>query len=103
MDDKKQYSGASTYGNTKLLVAMFVKQLAQRISSDEVVINNVCPGSVNTGMSDVLPTPLRQMVNVYKAVYARTVETGGWIVVNALEVAGNETHGNFLKDRNVIK
>ena len=102
MDDKKIYSGMTVYGDTKLLVAMFVRELAERVSSDEVVINNMCPGGVNTRMSDVLPTPARQLVNVYKSVYYRSAEIGGWIIVNALVIAGKQSHGRFLKDKEIV-
>jgi NAD(P)-dependent dehydrogenase (short-subunit alcohol dehydrogenase family) len=101
MDDKAIYSGMTVYGDTKLLVAMFVRELAERVSSHDVVINNMCPGGVNTRMSDVLPTPARQLVNLYKLVYHRSVEIGGWIVVNALVVVGKESHGRFLKDKEI--
>jgi NAD(P)-dependent dehydrogenase (short-subunit alcohol dehydrogenase family) len=63
MDSKSGYSGLAVYGNTKLLVAMFVTELAARVGSERVVINNMCPGAVNTRMSDVLPLPLRLLVN----------------------------------------
>ena len=93
MDDKKGYSGMTVYSDTKMLVAMFVRELATRVDSASVVINNMCPGSVDTRMSDVLPFPLRQMVNWYNAVYARSVEVGGWVLVNAFMVFGADSHG----------
>jgi NAD(P)-dependent dehydrogenase (short-subunit alcohol dehydrogenase family) len=81
----------TVYGDSKLLVAMFVRGLAERVSDDKVVVNNMCPGRVNTRMSDVLPFPLRQVVNLYKSVYHRSVEIGGWIVVNSLVIVGKES------------
>lgn len=71
---------------------MFMRELAQKVSSDQLVINNVRPGGVNTRMSDVLPSPARQSVNLYKSIYHRRVEVGGWIVVNALVIVGKESH-----------
>jgi hypothetical protein len=73
---------------------MFVREMAGRVSSDEVVINSMCPGGANTRMSDVLPTPARQLLNLYKSVYHRSVEVGGWIIVNALLIAGKQSHGS---------
>jgi NAD(P)-dependent dehydrogenase (short-subunit alcohol dehydrogenase family) len=103
MDNKKLYSGTTVYGDTKLFVAMFVRQLAQKVDSKKVVINNMCPGMIATGMSDVLPFPLRQLMNGYKSVYARPVEVAGWIVLNGLVLVGAESHGKFLIDKRIAE
>ena len=42
-------------------------------------------------------------MNVYKSVYHRSVEVGGWIVVNALVIVGKESHGTFLKDKEILE
>ena len=101
-DDKSRYSAMSHYGNTKLLCVMFVAELAKRVSGEKVVVNSLCPGMVKTGMSDVLPVYLRLPMNLVLAMRARTVEQGGWLVVNAAAVASKETHGRFLNDRDVV-
>jgi NAD(P)-dependent dehydrogenase (short-subunit alcohol dehydrogenase family) len=95
MDDKSKYSGMIIYGDTKLLVAMFVAALGERVSSDKVIINNMCPGGVNTRMSNVLPFPLRQIVNVIKYFHSRSVEVGASVLVYATVVVGKESHGRF--------
>lgn len=82
---------------------MFVSAIGERISSDKVIVNNMCPCSVNTHMSDVLPFPLRQIMNVIKYFYSRTPEVGGWIIVCAAVVAGKESHGRFLLDKEVVE
>jgi NAD(P)-dependent dehydrogenase (short-subunit alcohol dehydrogenase family) len=103
MDDKSKYSGMSVYSDTKLLVAMFVSALGKRILSDKVIINNMCPGAVNTQISDVLPFPLRQIMNVIKFMRGRTLEVGGWIIVNAAVVVGKESHRRLLLDKEVTE
>lgn len=80
---------------------MFVYELAKRVSSDEVIVNIMCPGMVNTTLSDVLPIYLRIPMNLYKKARARSIEEGGWLIVNSAAVAGRETHGHFLADKSI--
>jgi NAD(P)-dependent dehydrogenase (short-subunit alcohol dehydrogenase family) len=54
-DDESKYLGFSHYSNTKVLCVMFLTELAHRVPRDKVIINTMCPGMVNTRMSDVLP------------------------------------------------
>jgi hypothetical protein len=80
---------------------MFAAELAKRVGSQKVVISHVRPSVVSTNMSDVLPFPLRQVVNGFKVLYGRSVEVGGRILVNALVVVGKESHWRYLKDKDV--
>jgi NAD(P)-dependent dehydrogenase (short-subunit alcohol dehydrogenase family) len=95
MDDKAKYSGMNIYSDTKLLVAMFVAALGERVSSEKVIVNNMCPGAVNTHISDVLPFLLRQVMNMIKYFHARSLDVGAWVIVNAAVVVGREGHGRF--------
>lgn len=71
MDDKAVYSGMTVYGDTKLLVAMFVRELADRVSSDKVVINNMCPGGVNVRTSSFLfYTPVLKLLLIDSRYYS---------------------------------
>lgn len=103
MDDKKMFSGMTAYGDNKLLVALFVYELAKRVDSGKVIVNNMCPGQTATNLTSRMPFPLRQIVNAYIGVYGRSVEVGGYIVVHALVVAGKESHGRFLHDKEVTE
>jgi hypothetical protein len=62
----------------------------------------VCPGLINTNMTDVLPLHKRMVFGVMKFFLARPVEVGGWILINGAVVAGPESHGKFLGDKEVI-
>jgi NAD(P)-dependent dehydrogenase (short-subunit alcohol dehydrogenase family) len=101
LDDKDAYSAATHYGDTKMAVAMFLAELVKRVGSDKVIVNHMCPGMVQTGMSDVLPIGLRQIANVVKAVRGRKIEVGGAILLNAAVVAKEESHGRFLVDMEI--
>lgn len=100
-DDEANFFGLMRYGDTKLLCTMFVYEFAKRISSNKVIINILCPGMVNTAMSDILPIYLRIPMNVVKKIRARSVEEGGWLIVNSAAVAGPESHGHFLADKSI--
>lgn len=103
MDKEEYFSPFQRYGDSKLLCLLFLYSLAPRLDPKKVVINMVCPGMVNTNMSDVLPIYLRAVVNVVKAVRARSAEVGAWIILNAALVAGPESHGKFLIDKTIMR
>ena len=101
MDDEKFFFPFQKYNDTKLLCAMFMYDLAPCLDKNKVLINMLCPGMVDTAMSDVLPIYLRIPVNIVKAIRARSVEQGGWLILNAAVVAGPESHGEFLLDKDI--
>ena len=82
---------------------MFVQMLAEQIPVQQgVIINNFCPGMVKTGMVKTsidafVPWYLKPVVAVWKWMRARTVEEGARSAIYATVVAGEETHGRFLK------
>lgn len=80
---------------------MFIQELAKRVPKNEIIINHMCPGMVDTNMTDELPIYLRLLAILVKKVRARTPEQGGWIVLNAATVAGSESHGQFLLDKEI--
>ncbi|KAJ5827856.1 Short-chain dehydrogenase/reductase SDR [Penicillium robsamsonii] len=103
MDKEEAFVPFRRYGDTKLLCALFMYSLAPRLDPKKVIINMMCPGMVNTSMSDVLPLHLRLIVNVVKSLRARSVEVGGWIILHSALVAGPESHGKFLGDKEIVE
>lgn len=101
-DDKQQYS-TSSYGNSKLLCAMFIYTLAPRLDTQKIVLNMLCPGMVSTNMADFLPLPLRVFFKIVQYIRARPIEDGGNLFVNAAVVAGSESHGKYLHDKDIIE
>lgn len=99
MDDPRYFFPFQRYNDIKLLCVMFLYQLAPRLDRNKVVINMLCPGMVDTAMSDVLPIYLRVVANLVKAIRARSVEQGAWLILNAMCVVGSESHGEFLADK----
>lgn len=101
MDKEEFFVPFQRYGDSKLLCLLFLYSLAPRVDPKKVIINMLCPAMINTNMSDVLPIHLRAVMNVVKAVRGRPVEVGGWIILNAALVAGPESHGKFLADKDI--
>jgi len=102
-DDKMKYMTMAHYGDTKLLCVMFVAELAKRVDKSKVIINSMCPGMTKTEMVDKTPFYVRIPANMVMAVRARTAEQGARILLYAAMVAGEETHGSFLSDKDVAQ
>ncbi|KAL8826051.1 MAG: hypothetical protein Q9191_004037 [Dirinaria sp. TL-2023a] len=100
-DSPSNFFPFQKYNDTKMLCVMFLYEFAPRLSSNKVQLNMVCPGMVDTAMSDVLPIYLRIPVNVLKAIRARPVDQGVWLLLNAMLVAGEDSHGEFILDKDL--
>lgn len=101
LDNKANYSPLKQYADSKLLCAMWFYELARKVDRRTVVVNMMCPGMIATDMSDNLPLPLRTVAKMVKAVRARPIEQGGWMLLHAATVVGPETHGKFIVDKDV--
>ncbi|UPK95520.1 hypothetical protein LCI18_006455 [Fusarium solani-melongenae] len=99
LDDPKHFKGFTRYGDSKLLVLLFIHRLGKLYGSETVIINNFCPGMVDTPMTKNLPWYLRVPVAALSTLRrARKVEHGGWVGLNAAAVAGHESHGQLIGD-----
>ncbi|KAL4877841.1 hypothetical protein BJY04DRAFT_230441 [Aspergillus karnatakaensis] len=103
MDSLASWNSFRRYNDTKLLAAMFVYELAPRLDASKVLLNIVCPGMVHTGLSDHGPWYLTLIAGVMKAMNARTIEVGGSLIVNAIVVAGGQSHGALLGDKEIVE
>lgn len=101
MDDPKYFFPFQKYNDTKLLCVMFLYELAPRLDKTKVILNMMCPGMVDTSMSDILPIYLRIPINLVKAIRARPVEQGAWLVLNAMLCMGPDSHGEFILDKDI--
>ncbi|KAK1727504.1 uncharacterized protein BDZ83DRAFT_572514 [Colletotrichum acutatum] len=104
LDDEANFVGMARYADSKLLGFLFLQELArhyERRRQQRVIVNAFCPGMVDTNMSNVLPQPFRLIADAVKAVRARRPEVAGWIGLHAVAVAGGETHGKTLGDKEI--
>lgn len=98
-DHPANFHALDRYASSKLLCAMFMYELAKRVPRESIIVNQVCPGMTATSNGDVLALPLRVMWRAAHWAFARSVEQAGWIVVHPAEVAGPESHGAFLREK----
>lgn len=134
MADAKKYSPLARYANTRLMGAMFVRELArhvllprprpnenvdvddddngheifhENIHDDEndpsraILINIVCPGTVDTTADNDLPFWLRIPLNLHRRLRGRTVQEGARALVYAAVCAGKESMGGFIADNGI--
>lgn len=91
---KERYSGIRRYPDTKLFVSMINRELASRLPEHEVIVNNVCPGTVKTGADNNLPFYLRIPMNFNRFLRGRTVEDGARAVLWAARGGLHEDQPN---------
>ncbi|KAL9622254.1 MAG: hypothetical protein Q9160_003437 [Pyrenula sp. 1 TL-2023] len=103
MDDPKNFTMLDQYSDTKLLALFFMQHITERVSNDKVLFNMLCPGMVYTNMADHLSWLVRTLTHLVWALRGRSPEVGAWVVVNAAAVAGGESHGQFLADKNIME
>ncbi|KAF2143098.1 uncharacterized protein K452DRAFT_15527 [Aplosporella prunicola CBS 121167] len=96
----------SRYPTTKALAALLIAELAERTSPtagpritppNTILPLSICPGMVQTTLTDALPWYLRGVLSIAKAIAARTVEEGAQSVVLGL-VMGEEGRGGLWRD-----
>ena len=98
-DDPSNYAQYTRYNDTKLLATMFVYELALRLDTIKVQLFLVDPGMVGTGLKKGMGFPVSLIVSLLSAVYARSVEHGGWLIVHSAVFAGEKDHGKFVTNR----
>ncbi|KAJ5684330.1 Short-chain dehydrogenase/reductase SDR [Penicillium maclennaniae] len=103
MDSAETFAKFTRYGDSKLLCAMFVYSLAPRLDAGKIILNLVCPGMIGTNLESDLPQPLRFLVGILKRMRARTVEVGGWLILNAALIADEDSHGKHLGDKDILE
>lgn len=104
--DPLKYSRLFRYSDTKFLVALFVREMAKHVPCPDgenpgLMLNNICPGTVDTAADNDLPFWLRIPMNLHRKLRARTVEEGARTLVYAAVIAGKEARGGFMADNEI--
>lgn len=105
-DKEEEYSRFSRYPDSKMLVAMFVREMAKHVPSGSngqggIVINNLCPGTVDTAADNNLPFYMRLPMNWNRKLRARTVQEGARTLVYAAVVVGEISHGKYISSNEI--
>ncbi|KAF9054930.1 hypothetical protein BDZ89DRAFT_72 [Hymenopellis radicata] len=96
MSAAESFAMLPQYRISKLLLAMFVKSLAERVDPSQVIVNNVCPGAVRSNLAKKAPWYVRAVQPlVYFAFQSRAPEVGSRLII--LAAAGEaDTHGHLI-------
>ena len=101
-DDKARYGNLQRYSDSKLMIAAFTEALALHIPASRVIVNNLCPGSVATGLDVNLPLWLKPIMWMHRKLRARTVEEGATTLIYASGAVQTDSHGKFLDRKSVV-
>jgi len=92
LNDKKTYGAADRYGLSKLVLMSYLRELCQRVDSDKVIINNVCPGMIKTNL--MRQAPWYALPYVWWLLRtANPVERGAACYIDGIANRGKESHG----------
>ncbi|KAF3361335.1 hypothetical protein VdG1_00944 [Verticillium dahliae VDG1] len=103
MDSPTGYERMRQYMDSKLLLMVFIRQLARQISPDDVIINVCNPGMVaGTGLGrNGNPNPgfaEKYVVPLFVKALGRKVQAGASVYIHALLGEGKRGHGSFISD-----
>ncbi|EJT97350.1 NADP-binding protein [Dacryopinax primogenitus] len=93
LNAKKTFSAMNRYGLSQLLLILFLRDLCEKISSDKVIINNVCPGMINTSLDRKVPWIMVLVIWAWKFTSGNPVEKGAQCYIAAVANVGPESHG----------
>jgi hypothetical protein len=102
-DNQQKFSNLTRYPDSKLVVVAFVRELASRVSASEVIMNEFCPGLVQTNLDHELPTPMNYLATGIRKIAARNVQEGARTLIYASGIVGPDSHGKHLEDNKVQK
>ncbi|KAF2678492.1 NAD(P)-binding protein [Lentithecium fluviatile CBS 122367] len=102
-DDPKTYKPQEHYRTSKLLAHMFLWNLVDYVSADDVIVNLADPAFVKgTGLVVRNATGIVVVfVKLFGALFGRTVKLGASCYIDAIVNKGKESHGCFLMSWNV--
>ncbi|KAI9150362.1 Short-chain dehydrogenase/reductase SDR [Paramyrothecium foliicola] len=103
LDDPNKFAYTKRYADSKFVLSLFLLQLSQQYSPESVVFNQFCPGFVSTDLSAGLPFYLEIVANFMKRFMSRKLQLGGWVGLHAATVAGPESHGQLLHDKDLVE
>ncbi|KAF4978442.1 hypothetical protein FZEAL_5167 [Fusarium zealandicum] len=99
LDDATRFVKMQQYMDSKLLVMMFIAQLAGQVNPRDVVINVCNPGmTAGTGLGPGPSFVERYIVPAFYKALGRSTAAGASIYVHALVAEGEESHGSFVSD-----
>jgi NAD(P)-dependent dehydrogenase (short-subunit alcohol dehydrogenase family) len=97
VNDPDKFELWRAYANSKLLNVFWALELCRRVKTDEVIINLLNPGSVNSG----LHRDFNKAVQIFDKIVGRTPDEGARLLLDAALVQSASTHGKYLSENKV--
>ncbi|KZT58626.1 NAD(P)-binding protein [Calocera cornea HHB12733] len=97
LNDKATFSAIQRYGLSKLLIIFFLRELSERVSRDNVIINTVCPGMIKTQLARTAPGWARPIIWTLALLEANPIEKGAACYIHAVACVGKESHGLWYR------
>ncbi|KAF4953424.1 hypothetical protein FSARC_12393 [Fusarium sarcochroum] len=98
-DTSRPWKPVERYAVSKLLGHLFIANLAQHVSPDDVVVNLVDPGLVkDTALQNFAPRVIVAFFYAFKAICGRSLAAGASTYVDAVAVKDQRSHGSFISN-----
>ena len=89
---------------TKLLNMFWTRELSSRVPGDEVAMNLINPGTVDTGLHrDGRKTFSGNFLQCFDRLLGRTREEGGRLVMDGAVVKRKDTHGKYQSEARLVE
>lgn len=94
LNDPANFKFTAQYQITKLLEMWVMKQVAEKTSAKEVIVNGCCPGLCKSSIGRDFNIVLRGLDAIFKGIFAQTAEAGSRVLVSGV-TTGLDSHGGF--------
>ena len=101
LNDPKQYKQSDRYPTTKVIGIFWMRELASRVSSSDIIVNSVNPGFCKTDLTSNVKGIQAQIMAFAGWAIGRPALEGGRCLVDAAVVQGPETHGKYVSELRV--
>ncbi|MCJ1390772.1 hypothetical protein MMC18_003633 [Xylographa bjoerkii] len=101
LNDPSEYNQQDRYATGKTIGLLWTRELAARLSSNEVVVNAVNPGFCKTGIIQNMSGMMAGMVKLTELLLGRSAADGARCIVDATLMKGVESHGKYLSEMQV--
>ncbi|KAI5783665.1 hypothetical protein EDC01DRAFT_216384 [Geopyxis carbonaria] len=95
---KEKYSGLMQYHNSKLLLHLFLLELAAKVPASSVVINSVNPGLANTKLGRDMSTMVFCAAYFAILILGRKASIAARTLTHAAIVVDESSHGGFFSE-----